>query len=77
MKLESEQWNKFSVRLESNSALVISINGTDVYRRTLTEAESTEFGFFHVLTQGGIRIRNATLKGDWPSELPADLFATR
>ena len=75
-KLNNDQWNQISLRVEGNQ-IFLSINGSDVYRRPIPTGATTEFGWLSNPEQPSIRIRHATLKGNWPSELPNDLWETK
>lgn len=75
-KLNNDQWNKVSLRVEGNQ-IYLSINGSDVYRRPIPVNSTTEFGWLSNPEQPSIRIRHATLKGNWPSQLPSDLWETK
>ena len=72
-KLNNDQWNKVSLRVEGNQT-IMSINGSDVYRRPIPASSTTEFGWLSNPDSPSIRIRHATLKGNWPSQLPKDLW---
>lgn len=72
-KLLESGWNKFSLRIEG-SRMILNINGTDIYRRPIPENSTTEFGWLSTPDQPSVRIRNATLKGNWPEKLPDDLW---
>ncbi len=75
-KLNNDQWNKVSLRIDSQH-IVLSINGSDVYRRPIPANNTTEFGWLSDPEKPSIRIRNATLSGNWPSQLPADLWEAK
>ena len=70
-RLNDDQWNQVSLRIE-DKRLVLTINGTDVYRRPTTN--NTEFGWLSQPDQPSIRIRNAKLIGNWPQTLPSNLW---
>ena len=73
IKLESNAWNRVQVRIEGGK-VVLSIAGTDVYRRPLEKDSVARFGFYCDPQKDQVRIRNVVLKGDWPTELPKDLL---
>jgi hypothetical protein len=75
-KLNDNQWNKVSLRIEGQR-LTLAINGTDVYRRPLPTNTPQEFGWLSIPSQPSVRIRNATLSGNWPEQLPTDLWEKR
>lgn len=72
-KIIDSQWNKVSLRVEGNR-IILNINGSDVYRRPIPENSTTEFGWLSIPDQPTIRIRHATLSGNWPDKLPTDLW---
>ena len=73
VKLETNAWNRAQVRIEGGK-VVLSIAGTDVYRRPLENDSVARFGFYCDPQKDQVRIRNVVLKGDWPTELPKDLW---
>ena len=73
MKLEPDSWNRALIRLESG-LVIRSINGVDVYRRATETKDPQTFGFFCDPSTDAVRVRKVVLCGDWPSEIPADLW---
>lgn len=73
IELQDGSWNRVAVRIE-NRRVVLSIGDKDVYRRPLGEEETPMFGLFADPTGAEARIRNIVLRGDWPAQLPQDLW---
>ncbi len=78
--LEVNAWNRMQVRIErvqEVTKVVLAINGMDVYRRALNAESLNRFGFYCDPEKDDVRIRKVMLSGDWPAELPADLWELR
>lgn len=73
IKLEANAWNRMQVRLEGGK-VVLAIDGKDVYRRPLEKESVARFGLYCEYNKEQIRVRNAVLKGNWPAEIPKDLW---
>lgn len=73
VKLEPNAWNRVQMRIESGK-IVMAVSGTDVYRRPVDKEEVLRFGFYCNPRKDKVRVRNVVLKGDWPTELPKDLW---
>ncbi len=71
--LKSGNWNKLSLKLEGEEA-VLSLNDQVVYRRLWEPEAGRLFGLFHDPSQYEVRVRGIRLTGPWPEKLPADLF---
>ena len=73
LPLKPGAWNSARVALDGNAA-VVTLNGTEVYRRVLEPENSRQFGFFHFRGQSRAEVRAVSLTGDWPKALnPATL----
>ncbi|MEQ1824309.1 MAG: DUF1583 domain-containing protein [Pirellula sp.] len=76
--LKDGDWNSVELTLKDHVATV-SLNGVIVYERPHEQQLDTRFGIFRYKNQAA-KIRNASLKGPWPTELTAEmrqgLFAT-
>jgi tetratricopeptide (TPR) repeat protein len=72
----ADEWNRVKVRIEGGK-VVITIGGTDVYRRPFDEANGTQFGFFCDPSEDHVQVRNVVLKGSWPSQVPGDLWEAK
>ena len=73
VKLEVDEWNRGAIRLEKGF-VTLSINGVDVYRRETESKAPQQFGFFCDPSTDAVRIRKVVLSGNWPTEVPADLW---
>ena len=73
VKLEVDEWNRGAIRLDKGF-VTLSINGVDVYRRETESKDPQQFGFFCDPSTDSVRIRKVVLSGDWPTEVPADLW---
>ncbi len=73
VKLELNAWNRVQLKIEGGK-VVLSVAGTDVYRRPLEKETVARFGFYCEPQKDQVQIRNVILKGDWPTELPKDLW---
>jgi hypothetical protein len=51
--------------------VTLSLNGVEVYQRTLEATNQRFFGLFHYSDQTDVRVRRVTWRGDWPRKLPA------
>lgn len=72
-ELRESEWNVGSLRREQDE-IVLSVNGKDIYRQPVDPILGGRFGFFHDPTSFQVRLRNVVLTGDWPEQLPEDLF---
>lgn len=60
--LIGENW--CTLTLEGD-VVVLSLNGEDIYRKTLTHSENRQFGFFHYPGESEAMISNVVYRGDW------------
>ncbi len=65
LPLKAGDWNRLKLTLEGNKVSLL-LNETLVYERDLEPDNSRLFGFFHFADETDCRIRNVTLRGDWP-----------
>ena len=79
VKLNPGDWNAVEVAVKQDM-LSITLNGTVVAQRLLESDNRRQFGFYHDKNATSVRVRNVTLKGDWPEtvtpEMLSDLLAT-
>ena len=68
------QWNQVSLSLSDNQ-LTIRLNDTEVYARPVQSDDDTRFGWYHNPSERSARVRNATLRGNWPKSLDVDTIA--
>ena len=71
--LKPGEWNEMQIALDGDT-VTLTLNGTPIYRRTWEQGTDRRFGLFHDPTSYHVRVRNVKLSGDWPEELPSDLF---
>lgn len=64
------KWNRFSLTIRE-ATVTLHLNGTLVYERVLEPENQRMFGLFHYVDATEVRVRNATMRGDWPNQLPA------
>ena len=69
LPLRSGDWNQAELRLRGDT-MVLSLNGTEVYRRNLERTNQRNFGFFCYLDEEQVRVRNVVWRGDWPQQVP-------
>lgn len=60
--LIGENWCTLTVK---GDVAVLSLNGEDIYRKTLTNSENRQFGFFHFPGESEAMISNVVYRGDW------------
>lgn len=73
LPLKEEDWN--TVRLErQNDRLTLSLNDETIYQRPLDFEGNPQFGIYRDRTKSSVRVRNAILQGDWPTEFPQELL---
>lgn len=71
--LNNGDWN--AGRFERDGDIIrISVNGQPLYEQPVDESSGGRIGFFHDPSMYQVRVRNVTMKGDWPDKLPEDLF---
>ncbi|MFO7908070.1 MAG: DUF1583 domain-containing protein [Pirellulaceae bacterium] len=73
LTLNEGDWNHVRLRREGEY-VILAVNHTDVYRQPVDDSLGGRFGLFNDPQQFHVRVRNASLTGDWPEQLPADLF---
>lgn len=69
LPLRNGEWNQASLHFEGNR-LRVELNGKLVYERELEPTNSRHFGLFRELGKAAARVRNATMTGNWPRQLP-------
>lgn len=67
--LEASAWNRAKLEVIGDEVL-LSVNDALVYRRRINPSNDRTFGLFHFADQGEARVRNVSMRGDWPKELP-------
>jgi tetratricopeptide (TPR) repeat protein len=67
--LKPNDWNQVKLRLKGDE-LTVLVNDAEVARLTLTEPPSQRFfGLFRYADQQKSRVRNLSLRGDWPKSV--------
>ncbi len=66
-------WNRMSLTRTGNTVKFV-LNAAPLMEEEMTPSMSTTFGLYCPPEVREMQVRNATLQGDWPSVLPADLF---
>lgn len=73
LPLRANDWNAVEFKLVGNE-VNLSLNGQPILKRVCEPTVSQRFGFFHYSAQTAAKVRNITLRGNWPAELkPAEL----
>jgi tetratricopeptide (TPR) repeat protein len=70
LPLKEGAWNSATLALDGD-ALVLSLNGAEVFRRPMEPDNDRLFGFFHYKDRTAVKVRNVVLKGDWPRAFAA------
>lgn len=71
LPLKSDEWNSVSLKL-SEGAVLLSLNGEEIYQRSLEDVTGTHFGIYHDRNKSSVQVRNVVLTGDWPEKLSAE-----
>lgn len=69
--LKSNNWNSVELKLEGDR-FKLAVNGTQAFERRLEDIKDLRFGLFHFKSTD-VKVRNATLSGDWPEDLESSL----
>ncbi len=73
LPIHDGEWN--SVRVELTDAKVqIQLNNELVYERPIDPGSLRQFGLYRANRMAEIRVRNATMTGDWPETIPEDFM---
>lgn len=75
LPLKEREWNRVVVRRDGDR-WTFSLNGTEIYQRTLPATADCRFGFYRDSQRYGVQVRNVVLTGDWPESLSAELYPT-
>lgn len=71
--LKEKAWNTGKLSRDGDQ-VVFTINERDVLKLPVSEMFNGRFGFLNSPEQFQLKVRNVVLSGDWPTQLPADLF---
>jgi len=69
LPLKSRQWNRLRLAIIGKQ-LTIALNGSDVFAGHVESSCSRHIGLFHFTDQTELRVRDVTMRGDWPRTLP-------
>ncbi|WP_166831231.1 DUF1583 domain-containing protein [Thalassoroseus pseudoceratinae] len=70
LPLKPRAWNRLEFTTVGQ-VVSIRLNGTPIFKHTLSESNRRKFGLFHYADQTEARVRNIRWRGDWPQEIPA------
>lgn len=56
----------------NSGILVLTLNGETIYRSAVPQTGTRQFGFYHDSQIHEATVRNVTLTGNWPKELPVE-----
>lgn len=76
VNLHNKQWNTAALQ-RNGDWITLSINGQKIYKQKVTTGSGGRFGFMAEPKAFHTRVHSVTLSGNWPVELPADIFAKR
>ena len=77
LPLKAGEWNDVSLKLE-DGRLKISLNNQTVYDEPHEPLpQGNIVGLFHYASKTKARVRNITLTGNWPEEMPENLLESR
>ncbi len=71
LPLKSGDWNTVVVKV-SKDELSLTLNGEEVYERSLEGVTGRHFGIYHDRNKTSAQFRNVVLTGDWPEKLSAE-----
>ncbi|MDP1798000.1 MAG: DUF1583 domain-containing protein, partial [Planctomycetaceae bacterium] len=65
LNIRQNDWNRVHVSLIDDRVQIV-LNDDAPFEFPLTAAHGREFGFWHDAAKTALRVRNVTLRGDWP-----------
>lgn len=69
LPLNADAWNHMSVTA-NGSKVTLRLNGEIVFLHGLDQSNDRSFGLFHYADATEVKVRNVTMRGDWPMSLP-------
>jgi len=69
LTFKAGDWNKVKLTLAGDSA-ALAVNGVEIGSVKLEPANSRIFGLFRYADASGVRVRNVTYRGNWPTVVP-------
>ncbi len=77
LPLNAGEWNGVSLTI-ADGRLKITLNDEPIYNESHTQpTQGNIFGLFHFAGKTQARIKNITLTGNWPDEMPGKLLEVR
>ncbi|MEO1526432.1 MAG: DUF1583 domain-containing protein, partial [Planctomycetota bacterium] len=74
LPLKSGEWNQMEL-VRDGDTLKMKLNGETIFQQQpRSRLGDMVFGLFHYRDQSSARVRNIVLTGNWPEQLPEDLF---
>jgi hypothetical protein len=73
LPLRTKAWNRGRLAVVGDRVKV-AVNGEEVYDRAIDPGNQRLFGLFHYTDRTEARVRTVTLTGDWPKQVPADVW---
>ncbi len=70
LPLKEKGWNRVELTTRGDT-LSLRLNGELVHERPIEPTNQRDFGLFHFADKTEARVRDVTLRGDWPRSLPA------
>ena len=70
LPLKNNAWNRARLSI-LGGALTLHLNDELIYQRALSDEEDRTFGLFYFADETGLRVRNVTMRCDWPMKLPS------
>lgn len=74
LPLRVGEWNRVRVSLV-DEVVTLTLNDKVIYVRAVEEESGRQFGLFRYSSRSAVRVRNVVMVGDWPEEVPAEVFA--
>lgn len=74
MELKEGDWNKVTLA-RADGKVMVSLNGTLIYQRDVDFGGDLQFGLYRDRARSAVKVRNASMTGDWPEKLPEDCLA--
>ena len=77
LPLKAKDWNTVELT-RSGKKIEMKLNGETIFdQEPQSRLGDMVFGLFHYRDKSAARVRNITLSGDWPEQLPENLFEFR
>jgi hypothetical protein len=76
VQLKDKSWNQITLE-RSGDTIRLLVNGQAVYRQAVDTVHDGRFGLLQDPERFQVRVRNLVLTGDWPEQLPDNMFAEK